>query len=466
MLFMSSWGNRGSAGNTGGAGRYKWRNWSGLVQSTPERIVYPESVEQVVAVVNDCRESGKYMRVVGSGHSFTPLVQTDRVLLSLDRMQGVRYVDDDERIAVVWAGTRLKRLGEELFIHGYAQENLGDINEQSIGGAIGTGTHGTGTAFGSLSTQVVGLTIVTGSGDVVECSETENRDWFKAAQVSLGMLGVIVEVKLRVIPAAAMHFSSKRMKLADCLNELDLLSAENRHFEYYWFPHTDVAQVKFMNTTEAPASKNSIWNDFNKLVVENGLFWMLSESCRLFPRLCRSVSRISAKFVPVFEEVGYGHKLFATPRLVKFNEMEYNVPASCMKAVLEEMQACVAERQFAVHFPVECRYVKGDDIWLSPAYGRDSAYIAVHMYKGMPYEEYFAAMESIFRKYGGRPHWGKMHTRQGEDLASLYPYWQDFMNVRAEADPQGVMLNPYLRTLFGMGEGQTEHPRGYGDAVG
>jgi len=463
---MSKFSNHGHAGEAGSTGKLKWRNWSGLVRSTPEQIVYPESVEQVAAVINECSKSGKSVRVVGSGHSFTPLVQTDRVLLSLDRMQGVRYVDDHERIATVWAGTRLKRLGEELFLHGYAQENLGDINEQSIGGAIGTGTHGTGKAFGSLSTQVVGLTIVTGSGEVVECSETENREWFKAAQVSLGMLGVIVEVKLRVIPAQTMHFSSKRMKLDDCLNGLELLAAENRHFEYYWFPNTDVAQVKLMNATEASASQNSLWNHFNKLVIENGVFWLLSESCRLFPSLSQSVSRISAKFVPVFEEVGYGHQLFATPRLVKFNEMEYNVPASCMKAVLEEMQACVKERQFAVHFPVECRYVKGDDIWLSPAYGRDSAYIAVHMYKGMPYEEYFAAMESIFRKYGGRPHWGKMHTRQCEDLASLYPHWQDFMKVRAEADPHGVMLNPYLRTLFGISDELNEQTRGYDDAVG
>ncbi|MBE3567804.1 MAG: FAD-binding protein [Thermogemmatispora sp.] len=432
-----------------------WQNWSGTVACRPE-IIQPASLEELARTVAECARAGRRLRVAGAGHSFTPLVESDDVLLSLDHLQGLEKVDRERGTAVVLAGTRLGRLGELLLAHGLAQENLGDIDVQSIAGAISTGTHGTGLRFGSLSTQVVALTLVTASGDLIECSEEENRDLFKAAQVSLGALGVIAKVTLRVVPARPLHYIGRRASLEDCLNNLERYRQENEHFEFFWFPYTPWVQAKWINTTEEAVRQSSrwgrLWSNLNQLVLENGVFWLLSEANRLVPTLSATVSRISALGVASVDEIDYPHRIFATPRLVRFVEMEYSLPADQLRPVLEEIRACIEEQRFKVHFPVECRFVKGDDIWLSPAYGRDSAYVAVHMYKGMEYKPYFRHVEAIFRRYEGRPHWGKIHTRRPEELAALYPRWHDFRRLRAQLDPQGIFLNPYLRELFAVDE--------------
>ncbi len=425
-----------------------WSNWSGSVQCTPRQIVKPQSIDELRCMVRDYGHANRQMRVVGAGHSFLPLAQTDDILMSLDNIQGIEAIDTVGGTVTVLGGTRLKTLGEELFKHGLAQENLGDIDVQSIAGAISTGTHGTGVAFGTLSTQVVGLTLVTASGELLECSLEHNPDIFKAAQVSLGTLGIIVKVRLRVVPAARLHYQGRRNSLTDCLANLDRYKQENSHFEFFWFPYTDGAQVKFLNETSDPSSKNSLWSTFNKIVLENYVYWLISEACRLVPRFCKTACCISAQSIATVDEVNYSHRLFPTPRMVRFQEMEYNIPAEHMHTVVLEIQQCIERHQFQVHFPVECRFVRADDIWLSPAYRRDSAYIAVHMYRGMPYQAYFRHIEEIFKRYNGRPHWGKIHTRTAEELATLYPRWQDFRRIRAMLDPRGMFLNDYLRSLF------------------
>ncbi|MEK3746285.1 D-arabinono-1,4-lactone oxidase [Brevibacillus sp. FSL K6-0770] len=428
----------------------RWSNWTGNVQSQPRHIAMPQSLDEVISVVRACKADGTRIRVVGSGHSFTRLVQTEECLLSLDRLQGIVHVDQEQQTVEVWAGTKLKTLGALLHQAGYSQENLGDINAQSIAGAVSTGTHGTGIQFGSVSTQVVGLTVVTASGEVLEVSEQSHPDLFKAMQVSLGLLGIIVRVKLRVLPAYRLRYQSHRMPLDECLSSLDTFKQSHRHFEFYTFPYSDTVQVKFMNETSEPSSANQQWSYMKKMVVENGLFWLLSESCRLRPTLTQSVSKLSAQSVPNVNESGYSHELFATPRLVRFYEMEYCIPAEHMGEAIKEMRQAIEQERFAVHFPLECRYVKQDDIWLSPAYERDSAFIAVHMYKGMPYEAYFARMEQIFRRFGGRPHWGKMHNMTAEHLHQVYPRLPDFLAIRAQLDPDGMFVNPYLSELFGL----------------
>ena len=426
----------------------EWSNWSGSVKSEPRQISTPRSIDELAGMIKEFGHTGRHVRVVGAGHSFTPLVQTKDVLISLDRMQGIESVDTGARTAIVLGGTKLKYLGETLFDYGMAQENLGDIDVQSIAGAISTGTHGTGTDFGTIATQVEGLTLITATGEILECSPTHNADIFKAAQVSLGTLGVIARVKLRLVPAQRLHYHAVSKKLSDCLTHLDQYKQENSHFEFFWFPYTDGVQAKFLNETEQPVSKSNLWGDFNKIVLENGVYWLLSEACRHFPRLCKTVCQISAQSIASIDEVNYSHRLFATPRLVRFQEMEYNIPSQYMRVVLDEIRDCIEKYQFQVNFPVECRFVRADDIWLSPAYQRDSAYIAVHMYRGMPYQDYFKHIEAIFRAYDGRPHWGKMHTRTASELETLYPRWHDFRRIRAELDPQGIFLNDYLRALF------------------
>ena len=426
----------------------KWSNWSGSVKGTPRQFVLPGSVGELTQRIATCARDGRHVRVVGSGHSFTPLAQTDDVLISLDHMQGIESIDAERGTVTVLGGTKLKRLGEELMAHGLAQENLGDINVQSIAGAVSTGTHGTGIRFGSLATQVEGFSLVTASGKLLECSAEQHPDVFKAAQVSLGMLGIIARVKLRVVPAGVMHYRGLRKELEDCLVHLEQYKQENSHFEFFWFPYTASLQAKFLNETDGPPDKNTFWSDFNKIVLENWVFGLLSEAVRLYPRMSKTACRISASSIATIDETNYSYRLFSTPRSVRFQEMEYNIPAEHTVAVIHEIQDCIERHRFQVHFPIECRFVHSDDIWLSPAYRRESAYLAVHMYKGMPYREYFDHIEEIFKHYQGRPHWGKMHTRTAPELAALYPRWQDFRRVRTALDPQGMFLNDYLRSLF------------------
>lgn len=425
-----------------------WQNWSGSVKASPRVIVKPYNVAELAQIVSNYSNTGHHVRVVGSGHSFTPLVQTDDILLSLDNMQGIESINSEEQTVTILAGTKLKLLGDTLHTHGLAQENLGDINVQSIAGATSTGTHGTGIHFGSLSTQLAGLTLVTANGEVLECSPTQNPEIFKAAQVSLGTLGVIAKVKLRVVPTKCLHFTSRRESLSACLANLEEYKQTNSHFEFYWLPYTKWVQTKFLNETKAAPTGSNLWSQLNKVVLENGVYWFLSECCRLVPSLSPSISKLSAWGLATVSETDYSHRLYATLRAVRFQEMEYNIPAELFQTVLAEIRACIEQHKFAVHFPLECRFVQADDIWLSPAYERTSAYIAVHMYRGMAYRSYFDHIEAIFKRYQGRPHWGKIHTQSATSLAQLYPRWHDFQRIRTALDPQGVFLNDYLRRLF------------------
>jgi FAD-linked oxidoreductase len=419
------------------------------VQCAPAEVRRAGSREAIIAAVAAAHARGG-LRVVGAGHSFTPLVATGGVLLSLDGYQGIEAIDFRAMQVMVRGGTRLSRLGAELFAHGLAQENLGDIDTQSIAGAVSTGTHGAGAQFGTLATQVVGVRLITAAGEVVECSADRQPELFRAARLSLGALGVVEALTLRVIPAQRLHYTWRRESLTALLERLDDERTVNRHFEFFWLPYTDAALVKRINPTDAPARPRTPADAVNDLLIENGGLWLLSEVARLRPDLCRRICRLAGNLVGSGERIDYGRRIFATPRHVRFQEMEYSVPAGALADVVRELAAMIERRNIAVNFPIECRFVHGDDIPLSPAYGRDSAYIAVHMYRGMPYDDYFAAAEAIFRSYGGRPHWGKIHSCTASELQALYPEWQAFQHARRALDPDGLFLNPYLRALLGV----------------
>ncbi|MDQ0154210.1 L-gulonolactone oxidase [Robertmurraya andreesenii] len=424
-----------------------WKNWSQSVESHPEKILYPATIDEVCTLVREAKQQRKKIRVVGAGHSFTRLVQTDVWLVSLDLLSGIEELDEGKMTVTVLGGTRLFQIGEELGRRGFAQENLGDINVQSIAGAISTGTHGNGIGFGNVSSQVLEITIVTASGEVMTISETMNDKYFKASLVSLGSLGIIVKVKLRMIKSPVYEYRSDKVRFSELIEKLDYLIDSNRHFEFYLFPFSDLVQIKTMNITNRQPQRLT-FHHLESLVLENYLFFLLSELCRWFPRTTRFVSRLSAKAIGTTSIAAHSYQLFATPRKVKFNEIEYCIPLENMKEAIQEVREHIETNQYEVHFPIECRTVKADDIWLSPSYQRDSAYIAFHMYKGMPYERYFRDMEAIMQKHGGRPHWGKMHKREHPELLSLYPRFADFLNVRQELDPDGMFLNEYLRELF------------------
>src|SRR5699024_8682107 len=384
-----------------------WKNWSASVVATPKKLVTPHHLEELTALVKDCREEGMTIRVVGAGHSFTPLVATSEVLLSLDKLTGIVEVNEAEQLVTLWGGTRLRDAGPLLDQFGFAMENLGDINDQSIAGAISTGTHGTGSQFKSIANQVEAITLLTASGELLNIYRQENDAYFEAARLSLGMLGIIVKVTLRVVKSYSLHENSYRLSLEEGLANLVALRENNRNFEFFWFPYTKSIQVKILNERPLHFEAHNKKQSFKNLAIENGLFWLLSEMSRTVPNTARFVSKVSAFGIPNREEENLSYLQYATPRLVKFNEMEYSIPQDAMAEALRDIEGLFKRKRMNVHFPIECRYVQEDSIWLSPSYQRNSAYIAVHMYKGMAFSEYFSEVEAIFASYEGRPHWGK-----------------------------------------------------------
>lgn len=427
----------------------RWRNWSSSVKATPQQILFPGNEAEIQAIVRKAQQNGQKIRVVGAGHSFTPLVQTDSIIVSLDKLSGIVSVDKEKEEAVVWAGTRLKELGTLLHEQGLAMENLGDIDVQSIAGALSTGTHGCGITLGVLASQLTSVTMVTADGELLEINPQLDPERFKAIQVSMGTLGIITRMGLRLRKAYKLKYSSKKETFEEVLESLEDYKKNNRNFEFYWFPYSETIQTKVMNITDESPKGNGFGNWLNDIFLENGVFWVISRISRHIPGTFRAMSRLSAWGVSASSNTAWSHQVFATKRLVRFQEMEYNIPAEHFSDALREIKEAMETFNFRVHFPIECRWVKGDDIWLSPAYQRDSAYIAVHSYKGMAHEEYFGAMEAIFKKYNGRPHWGKMHNQTAETLKQSYPKWDDFHGIRRQLDPNGLFLNGYMKELFG-----------------
>jgi len=426
------------------------KNWSGIVQFEPEVVEYPDSEEAVQRLVQRAAEQGKTVRVIGTGHSFTDLCKTDEVLLSLDSYQGLVSVDKEKCQATAKGGTKLTTLGDLLFEQGMAMENMGDIDVQSIAGTISTGTHGTGMEFGTISTQVIGLRFVNGKGEIVDCSVSNNPELFKAAQVSLGLFGIITEVKLQCVPTHKLVLQNGKEAIESVLNTFEKRLAENRNFEFYWFPQSESFWTKTSNIVKEEAAKIRLWHKAFDYGVENGVFLVLNELSHNFPSTSKGVANFMASQVSSYRKVFHSHKVYATTRLVRFNEMEYNVPLETFKDVFRDVRKCVNTRHKNIVFPIENRNVKGDDILMSPAYGRDSAYIACHTYHKQDHLPYFKDLEEIFRSYGGRPHWGKLNTLAANDVVELYPEFETFLKFRAEQDPDKVFVSPYFRHLFGL----------------
>ncbi len=424
-------------------------NWSGLVQCNPHSVEQPRDLEGIARVVRDCSAAGRNLRIVGSGHSFTDLVKTDGTILSLDNFQGLESVDKVARRATALAGTKLFRLNELLDSEGLAMENLGDINKQSIAGAVGTGTHGTGIRFGNVSSQSRAMTLVLADGSILECSEERDRDIFKAAQVSLGALGVVAKIQLQLVPSYKLNYEIKRATFDEIAAGIAGHRDNHRHFEFFLFPNTEFVLAKFLNETDEPEDGRSAIKFLNDVVIENAVFGLLCRISRAFPSFCKTSNRLCGKFVSERREVGRAHRVLSTSRMVRFNEMEYGVPADRGIDAMREIKNWIERSGVAVCFPIEFRFVKADDIWLSPSYQRDTAYISVHMYKGMDHRKYFDGVQSIFREFDGRPHWGKMHTLTAKELAPLYPMWDKFQEVRHKLDPKGLFMSPYLRALLG-----------------
>jgi L-gulono-1,4-lactone dehydrogenase len=436
-----------------------WRNWAGTATATPARWSRPRTEAEISAAVQDAAAAGLPLRALGSGHSFTAAAATAGVALDLSQWTGITAADTGTGLVTVRSGTTLRALNAELAGLGLAMANLGDIDAQTLAGALSTGTHGTGARLGGLATQVEALELVLADGSLVTCSAAARPELFAAARIGLGALGVITTVTLRCVPSFTLAADERPMPVAEVLEQFDALAAANDHFEFYWFPYGRQALVK-RNNRLAPGAAVPVpatmpaWRRFWEFeVMENAAFGALCRAGRARPRLIPALNRLSSVALSARSYSAASHRVFVTTRRVRFVESEYAVPRESLGHVLGELRREVPRLAEPVMFPVEVRVAAADDIWLSTAYGRDTAYIAIHQYTGLPYRAYFALFESIVAEVAGRPHWGKMHSLDAPRLRTLYPRFDEFRKVRAEADPESRFGNSYLNRVFGPADG-------------
>ncbi|MGC9668190.1 D-arabinono-1,4-lactone oxidase [Planosporangium sp. 12N6] len=427
-----------------------WSNWSGTASSTAVRVISPTVRDDVVSAVADAASDGLRIKAVGSGHSFTTAAATTGVRVELGALADLVAIDPAARLVTVQAGMPLHRLNTVLAGHGMALPNLGDIDTQTISGALATGTHGTGARLGCLSTFVEALEIVTGTAEVIRCSRSSSPDLLRAAAVNVGALGIVTEVTLRCVDAFTLRAEERPAALPAVLADLESLVEADDHVEFYWFPYTDRVQLKRNNRVpddDAPLPRWRGWLDDEFL--SNRVF---AGACRLgrsVPTLVPTISRVAARALTARSYTGPSYRVFCTPRRVRFVEMEYALPREALRPALAKLRRIVDTLPFRVAFPVEVRFTCADDLWLSHGYGRDSAYIAIHQFVGMPYEEYFRRFEAVATDLGGRPHWGKQHFQDASFLESAYPRFADFRAVRDRLDPGRVFANEYLDRVLG-----------------
>ncbi len=429
-----------------------WQNWAGTASASPARRCWPRSTEEIADAITSAARDGLTVRALGSGHSFTPAAVTSGAALDLSGWNGIVSADLASGLVTVRSGTTIRELNAALGALGLAMANMGDIDAQTVSGAISTGTHGTGAKLQGIAAQVAGLELVLADGSAVSCSATERPSLFDAARVSVGALGVLSTVTLQCVPAFTLAADERPMPLEEVLGRFGELAAGNDHFEFYWFPYGKNALVKRNNRIAgrgAPAAMPG-WRRFLEYeVMENAAFGALCRTGRAIPAAIKPLNRLAAASLSKRSYSAPSHQVFVTSRRVRFVESEYAVPVESLLDVLAELRAGVARLTDPVMFPVEVRVAAADDVWLSTAYGRDSAYVAIHQYLGMPYQEYFKLFESIAGSVGGRPHWGKMHIRDAAYLAGAYPRFADFLKVRDETDPSRVFANAYLEQVFG-----------------
>ena len=428
-----------------------WKNWAGNETCRPRDLLRPSSVTELSELVGTAAAAGREIRVAGSGHSFSPAVVTDDLLLDVDSIAGVIEADRESGLVRVGGGTVLADLNRELDRLGLAMPNLGDIDVQTISGAISTATHGTGAGLKNISAQVEAIELVTASGDVLELDGDTAPELLRAARVSIGSLGVISAVTLKTVPAFNLHRIDEPMPLETVLADFDELAAASDHFEFFVFPFTDKALTIRRNRTDEPPRPRSRFNEYlSDDVVENGLGNLGLKLMRRYPGMIRRSARLSTAVMGQAQRVDVSHRVFANLRKIRFVEMEYALPREAGPAAMAEILAMIDREDRPVAMPIECRVVDGDDAMLSPTYERPSTYIAVHLYEGVDWRPYFGAVEAIIDTYGGRPHWGKRHTKTAESLAPLYPEWERFAAIRDRLDPDRNFSNEYVKTVLGM----------------
>jgi FAD-linked oxidoreductase len=427
-----------------------WRNWTGDERCAPAAVARPGSVEEIREAIERAGREGRRVRVTGSGHSFSDIACSDGLMLKLDRLTGVLDVDRASGLVRVQAGITIRELNRRLDAHGLALENLGDVDAQTIAGAISTATHGTGARLRNLSAQVDALTLVLADGATLECSHERDPEIFRAARVGLGALGVIAEVTLRCVPAFTLHGVDAPAPLEETLERFAELALGNDHFELYVFPHSSTALTRANNRTDRPPRPRGRVSAYaNDVLLTNHVFDLFCRAGRRVPSRIPQLNRLATRLVGHSERVGRSADIFTSQRLVRFTEMEYALPRARTPEAVRRVLDVVEQRGFAVPFPIEVRAVAPDDALLSTAGGRDSGFVAVHMYTGMAWQPYFRAVEAIMDELDGRPHWGKRHFQSADTLRPRYPDWDRFQAVRAKLDPEGRFANAWTDRVLG-----------------
>lgn len=431
----------------------RWRNWARTVEFRPTQVCTPRDPNAVAEILAMATESGTTVKPVGSGHSFTPIATTDGIQVRLDALTGLWGVEFDhdagKGVATVGAGTSLRELNEALAARGLGLANLGDITAQTVAGAVSTGTHGTGRDVAGLAVQVAALQLALPDGSIVDVSPRHDPDLFDAARLGLGALGIITSVSFHVEPAFRLHAVDDRASLDAVLDGFgDLVEAE--HAEFHWLPFTDTVQLKRNRRTDEPAAPMSrIRSWWEGEVIENAGVWSIQRLTRAAPKLTPPVNRLAARLVNRREYVDHAPEVYTSVRRVRFHEMEYALPREVAVHALRRFRELTISGPWRIAFPVEVRLAPADDVWLSAAYGRDTIYVATHAYPRTDYRGWFEAVETLWREYGGRPHWGKLHTLDSAALGGLYPRMADFRAVRDRVDPSRTMGNAYLERVLG-----------------
>ena len=437
---------------------YSWSNWAGNQTSNPLSIKKPKNEEDVVAIVKEAKKRGLKVKAVGSGHSFTGIAVSDEVLICLDEIADIRDVDFENSTVRVGSVLKLCDLNPILRRSGLAMPNLGDIVYQSISGAISTSTHGTGLEFKTIAEAVCGMRIVDGEGTVVECDTQQNSEVFHAARVGLGALGIITEVTIQCVEAFNLHAVEEILPIGEVTNNFDRWSKMTDHVEFFWMPNTDKALLKRnTRTLEAPPKPRNKrhsfkrrWNRFkNEEIKQNFLFGAMNHLGKIAPPLVPKLNSMVAGESGRAEYITTSYEVFASPRRVRFYEMEYAVPIESGIEAFQKVVQLIGDLDHYISFPVEYRVLGKDEIPMSTASDRDSAFIAVHVFRNTPFEKYFRGVEEIMVDYNGRPHWGKLHFQEHESLSKTYPQWEAFQNVRRLMDPLGIFSNPYLDKVLG-----------------
>ena len=436
-----------------------WQNWAANVLATPTERCAPTTVAEVTDIVTSAVDRGQRIKCVGAGHSFTPAAATDGVMVSLDDLTGIESIvptrDTHGRVSgadvTVWAGTRLHRLGPLLWDLGLAQQNLGDFDEQSLAGAVSTGTHGTGHQAPGLPATVVGLQLVTADGTVLSCSRDSHPEVFEAARLGVGALGIITKMTIRCVPAFALRAEEQPWSLSALLTDVEGFARSADHAEFYWFPHTDAINVKRNTRLPGDAELHPVGRIrglLNDEFLSNEAFDALCRAATRRPALTPGLNRFSSKALSERTYTDRSYKVFASPRRVRFREMEYAIPIAAVSGVLADIRDAIDRYGVLTPFPMEVRFAAADDVWMSTAFGREVCYIAVHQYHRMDHTELFRLAEQILLAADGRPHWGKMHTRTADDLSSLVRHFDDFVSVRDRLDPGRVFGNEYTERIL------------------